>query len=652
MKKPIHARVTNRETLRLFYRALRYVSPFKFRFMVKVLLTIFSLLPLLLLPWPVKILIDHVIEQLPISERVASYPFFIRPLLEQLQDAPPTTILLWTVAVQAFLLVVIGAIGIADGERHQTDAALSGGQDTATNTENAANAGFSPASGLLGLFEFRWTLRLTQALNHHYRSQFFARLQSLPITAFDDERIGDVVYRVMYDTPAITDTCYVLLLTPLVASLGILLTVAVLSLSFGDHPFLLWSALAFLLIGLIGTYPFAVALRRSSERSREAGATTTSSVEESINNILAVQSLGGQPRERRRFEEDSWNAFIRYRRYLLVGIVAILVIAVPGLIIVTRAYFYVMNLVIEQQISLGDVALLFSYFVAVLIYAGHLSTVWMRVQGAAAGLHRVFSFMDLAVEEDPPGAQPLAPIRMGIQVENLHFAYDGKPVLQGISFTMQLGQVTALVGPAGAGKTTLAFLIAGFATPHAGRIFIDGSDTTQVTRQSFRAQIAFLFQEQVLFDGTVEENIRLGNLLASEEDIYQAARLSGADEFIEKLPAGYQTDLGRAGSKLSVGQKQCLALARALVRHAPILILDEPTSAFDPEIERRLLTTLREVGQTRLVLLITHRLSTAAAADQIVFLENGRIIEQGSPQDLLSRLDGAYRRYVELQLQQ
>jgi len=274
------------------------------------------------------------------------------------------------------------------------------------------------------------------------------------------------------------------------------------------------------------------------------------------------------------------------------------------------------------------------------------------VQGTAAGLHRVFSFMDVPVEEDPPGGQPLVPIRMGLQVENLHFAYDGKPVLQGVSFAMRVGQVTALVGPAGAGKSTLAFLLAGLATPHAGRIVIDGSDTAQVTRQSLRAQIAFLFQEHVLFDGTVEENIRLGNLAASKDDLDRAARLSGADEFIHKLPAGYQTHLGRAGGKLSVGQKQRLALARALVRNAPILILDEPTSALDPETERRFLTLLGEVSQTRLVLVITHRLSTAAAADQVIVLESGRIVERGSPHELLSRPDSAYRRYADLQTQQ
>jgi ATP-binding cassette subfamily B protein len=262
----------------------------------------------------------------------------------------------------------------------------------------------------------------------------------------------------------------------------------------------------------------------------------------------------------------------------------------------------------------------------------------------------VFFLMDLAAEEDPPGAQSLAPIRAGIQAEDVHFAYtEGKSVLQGVSFAARVGQVTALVGPAGAGKTTLAYLIPRFLSPQSGRVLIDGADSAGVTRQSLRAQIAFLFQETVLFDGTVEENIRFGRLDASETEVHRAAELSGADEFIQKLPQGYQTPLGRAGSKLSVGQKQRLSLARALVRDTPILILDEPTSALDPETEKRFLAMLREVSRTRLVLVITHRLSTAAAADQILFLENGQILERGSPGELLSHPGGAYRRYFDLQ---
>jgi ABC-type multidrug transport system fused ATPase/permease subunit len=642
--------ITSGETLPLFRRALRYVAPFKFRFVVKVGLTILSLLPLLLLPWPIKILIDHVIGKIPIGEKVASYPFFVRPFLERLQGLSPTEVLLWTIAAQALLLLVIGAFGFRDEERAGTDASLSGGQDTATNSENEANAGFSPASGLLGLFEFHWTLRLTQAFNHYYRSRFFARIQSLPMIAFDDERIGDAVYRLMYDTPSITNVCYRLLLTPVVSPLGILLTVGVLSLSFGDHPFLVWSALAFLPIAFISTYPFAAALRRRGERSREAGAVTTSTVEEGMSNILAVQSLGGQQRERERFAGDSWTSFKRYRLFLLVNIGAFLAAAVPGLVILIRALFYVMNLAIEQQISLGDVALLFSYFVLVLSYAADLGAFWVRMQGSAAGLHRVFFLMDLPAEQDRLGAHALAPIRAGITVEDVCFAYDdGKPVLQGVSFAARVGQVTALVGPAGAGKTTLAYLIPRFLSPQSGRVCIDGTDIAGVTRQSLRAQIAFVFQETVLFDGTIEENIRFGKLDASETEVRRAAEVAGADEFIQKLPQGYQTRLGRAGSKLSVGQKQRLSLARALVRGTPILILDEPTSALDPETEKRFLVMLREVSRTRLVLVVTHRLSTAAAADQILFLENGWIVERGRPEELLSHPSGAYRRYFDLQ---
>ena len=649
MKQRADKIVTNSETLLLFRRALRYVAPFKWRFAVKVGLMILSLTPLLLLPWPIKILIDHVIGQIPIDEKVAASPFFVRPLLEPLQGASPTVILFWVVAAQTFLLIVIGAFGLADSERTGTGAELSSGQDTATTTENAANAGFSPAGGLLGLFEFHWTLRLTQAFNHYYRSRLFARIQSLPMTAFDDERIGDAVYRVMYDTPAITQGCYTLLLAPVLDPLGILLAVGVLWLSFGDHPFLVWSALAFLPIALVSTYPFAAALRYRGERSREAGATTTSTVEEGINNILAVQSLGGQQREHERFAGDSWAAFTRYRRYMLVGIGAFLAATVPGLFILTRAFFYVLNLAIEEKISLGDVMLLFSYFMFVLSYAGDLGGMWVRIQDSAAGLRRVFFLMDLAAEEDPANAGPLAPVREGVRIEDVHFAFDGKPVLQGVNCEARLGQVTALVGPAGAGKTTLASLVPRFLSPQSGRVLIDGVDIARVTHQSLRAQIAFVFQENTLFDGTIEENIRIGKLDASETEVRRAAELSGADEFTEKLPDGYRTRLGRAGTRLSVGQKQRLALARALVRDAPILILDEPTSALDPETERRFLAKLREVSQTHLVLVITHRHSTAAAADQILFLENGQIIEHGSPDNLLSRPDGAYRRYFDLQ---
>jgi len=198
-------------------------------------------------------------------------------------------------------------------------------------------------------------------------------------------------------------------------------------------------------------------------------------------------------------------------------------------------------------------------------------------------------------------------------------------------------------------SSTLASLIPRFLTPRSGRVLLDGHDIAHVTLASLRSQVAFVFQETVLFDATIEENIRLGDPQATEADVRRAARIAGADDFILALPDGYRTGLGRAGGKLSVGQKQRLSIARALVRNAPILILDEPTSALDPDTERRLVAALREASRTRIVIVIAHRLSTIREADQILFIEDGAITERGDHRELMSRRDGHYRRHVEMQ---
>ena len=240
--------------------------------------------------------------------------------------------------------------------------------------------------------------------------------------------------------------------------------------------------------------------------------------------------------------------------------------------------------------------------------------------------------MDWPSEQDAPGARELPPVRHGVRVEDAHFRYaDGTPALRGVSFEARVGAVTALVGPVGSGKTTLVSLLPRFLSPSAGRVEIDGVDVESVTLASLRARTAFVFQETVLFDASIEENLRLGRPDASDEEIRRAARSAGADDFVRALPDGYRTRLGRAGGKLSGGQKQRLAIARALVRDAGILILDEPTSALDPESEARIIAALHEAARTRVVIVIAHRLSSIRAADTILFLEHGRIVERGTP---------------------
>ena len=647
---PSGHRPGERETLRLFARALRFVAPLRWRFAGKLGLTLVSLAPRLLLPWPVKLIIDHVINRNPVADALASYPGFVRPLLAPLVTMDTLEILLWLLGAQALLVLAIGALGSTAAEVDRTEGSLSSGRDTATTTENEANYGHSYAGGLLGLFEFRFTLRLTQALNHLYRSRVFERIQSLPMRAFDDERIGDAVYRLMYDTPSITNVCYRLLITPVAAGLGLLVTVWVVRETVTSSPGVAWAALGFLPLALLTTLVFGARVRARSLASREAGALTTTGIEEGFANILAVQSLGSEAHEHQRFARESWASFGAFRRYVLTIIYAIAFGAVPAVALTTYALLRVTDLVIAGVLSPGDFALVFTYYFQIAGYAIALGSLWIQVQGSAAGLGRVFELMDWPSEQDAPGARELPPVRHAVRVEDAHFRYpDGTPALRGVSFEARVGAVTALVGPVGSGKTTLVSLLPRFLSPSAGRVEIDGVDVESVTIASLRARTAFVFQETVLFDASVEDNLRLGRPDASDEEVCRAARIAGADDFVRALPDGYQTRLGRAGGKLSGGQKQRLAIARALVRDAGILILDEPTSALDPESEERIIAALREAARTRVVIVIAHRLSSIRAADTILFLEHGRIIERGTHAQLMSRPRGAYRRFVELQ---
>jgi ABC-type multidrug transport system fused ATPase/permease subunit len=278
-----------------------------------------------------------------------------------------------------------------------------------------------------------------------------------------------------------------------------------------------------------------------------------------------------------------------------------------------------------------------------------IGALWVRVQTSAAGLDRVFFLMDLPGERDAPDARALLEVRQGVSLDGVGYRFpDGTEAIEEVSFDARVGEVTALVGPAGAGKTTLAYLLCGFLPATRGRVLVDGRDLRQYTHASLREKIAFVFQETALFDDSVETNIRMGNPDASDFEVRQAARAAGAAEFIDALPEGYATRLGRGGGKLSVGQKQRLAIARALVRHAPILVLDEPTSALDPDTEQHLVDSLHAASRERLVLVIAHRLSTVRGADQILFVDAGRIRERGNHESLM-RAGGAYRRFVDLQ---
>ncbi len=636
-----------RHALRVLGLALRYVRPFARRVLLKAGLVLTSIGILLILPIPAKILIDHVVLAQPVA--ADRNPLVREPLL-WLGLTQPEPIFWATAGFLLALLILVGAIGPSGAESEPTQAWLGGGQDTATRTENEVNAGFSLVGGLLGLVDYFVTLRLSQDLNHHYRTRLFGRIQALPYAAFDEARIGDAIYRLLYDTPAITNTAYRVLLTPVGAPVAIVASAVLLRVAFGDHPTIYLSALATLPLSLLVGLALGGVLRRREGRSRRAGAHTTATAEESLSNVIVAQAFGAEATERSRFDAASWRGFTEFRGVVAASMAVVaagVLLAAPLGVLAVR---YILGLLARDAITPGDLSLVFGYFFGIAGPAVDLGALWPRIQGSLVGLHRVFHVLeDLPTELDDAGRPPLPPVRERITFDRVSFAFGGVPVLRDVSFESRPGTVTAVVGPAGAGKTTLVSLIPRFHEPDAGRLLADGTDLAAVRLRSVRAQVAFVFQESALFSGTIRENIRFGHPGASDEEVVRAARGALADDFIRALPGGYDTPLGRAGAKLSVGQKQRLQVARALVRPASILILDEPTAALDPETEAALVRAVRAASRERIVLVVTHRLSTVVEADQILFLDDGRIIERGTHAALLARADGAYRRFWELQ---
>lgn len=641
------------ESLQVVRRTLTYAWEIRYRYLLKLVLVLIAIFPPLILVWPFKIIVDNVILGNPIDQSGAAYPFFIRPFVDLLVGESSLTMMIYIVIFGFITITLLGAFGetgTTSTQRDGVNSNLADGTDVATRTENEANRAQSAIGGIAGYFEFLWTIRMTHLLNYRLRADVFQRLQSLPMTTLEDERIGDAVYRVMYDTPTITDLCEKTIIVPIQGSAQILIILLMLEFSFNDAPELFWIGLSALPLFFVVFLLYTRKLRKQWEISRDQGATTTASMEESLGNILAVQSLGGQKRELSRFARTSQASF---RGYLL-GFGLMMLVSLTGIFIFAGVVMYALiimtDLVIEGILSAGDMVVIYVFYTGIFTAARRLGGLWLDLQFPIAGMRRVFLLLDLPVEEDIEAPTDLPEITQGLRLNNVSFSYpDGTEALKNINLEASLGQMVALVGSTGAGKTSLAYMIPRFHQATAGEVYIDNQNIADVSLQSLRSQIAFVFQETALFDGTVEENIRIANPAATDLEIRTAASVAGADEFIKALPQGYKSHLGTKGGKLSVGQKQRISIARGLVRNAPILILDEPTSALDPETENNLVRTLHKASQSKLVIVAAHRLSTIRAADQILFMDAGEIVERGTHEELMAIDNGAYRQFVQLQ---
>ena len=392
-------------------------------------------------------------------------------------------------------------------------------------------------------------------------------------------------------------------------------------------------------------------LRRASTSSQERMAETASLVAEAVGGAKVVQGFAMERFEIGRFREALERML---RADLKAGRAAALAPAVIEIVggIAGGALFYYAGLAIARgTLDAGNFVVVLTALGVLFISIRKLNQLNVEFQQALAAATRVFDMMDREREIRDAGlATTLPPFRDAIRFEGVDFAYDGEKVLDGIDLTLRKGEVVALVGASGSGKTTLANLLPRFYDPTRGRVAIDGRDLREVTLGSLRAQIGIVTQETVLFDDTVRNNIAYGKGDAPAEGVVAASRAAQAHEFVLGLPQGYDTRLGERGARLSMGQRQRLTIARAILKDPPILILDEATSALDSESEALVQQALDALMEGRTCLVIAHRLATVRRADRIVVLDAGRIVEQGAHRELLVR-GGIYARLHALQFQ-
>ncbi|HNZ65381.1 MAG TPA: lipid A export permease/ATP-binding protein MsbA [Smithella sp.] len=394
---------------------------------------------------------------------------------------------------------------------------------------------------------------------------------------------------------------------------------------------------------------FGRKIRKVTTSTQITMATLSSLLQETISGTRIVKAFGMETYENKRFAGENERFFKLNMKAVSVKALSHPLMEFLGGLGIAAVIFYGGYNVLEGNSTPGT---FFSFLTAVLMLyepVKRLTNVNNTINQGIAGAERVFSIIDLVPDiEDKPDATDLPPIQHGIDIENVTFCYEKTPVLKNIRLSIKAGEVVAFVGMSGGGKTSLVNLIPRFYDVSAGRVLIDGFDIRDVSMQSLRRQIAIVTQQTILFNDTVKNNIAYGSFEKRDEDIISAAKAANAHDFIMRMPNGYDTNIGELGTKISGGEKQRLSIARAILKNAPILILDEATSSLDTEAEIEVQEALDNLMKGKTTLMIAHRLSTIRNADRIIVLVNGEIVEQGDHETLMQK-QGEYFRLYNLQ---
>lgn len=504
-----------------------------------------------------------------------------------------------------------------------------------------------------------------QSVNQSLRLGILERLESLSYRYHNNAQVGDAIFRIYQDSSLITQLIEGVILAigmQLLTMLGMLVY-----LLFFDWQLVLLAVGTLIPIFII-MVKFTPRIRRRAIANRRANSGLTSTMQEVFNAVQIVKSNHAEIKVQADYDIASrraLNAAFKVRQD--IALVRLLIVLIGGLAIIFAEFIMVQWTISKQLTFLGGlVAMILSYKVwnlgafqsasTAFVDTQHsgfgLTQLWYVSQDLFIALERVFWVFELALQiEDTRN-----PVQLPSQVDRIHwsgvsFGYvPEKQIFRDLELSVEKGTITAIVGPTGIGKSTLVGMLLRQNDPDRGEIYINDIDILEYGVDNVRRHVAIALQRNVLFSGTIAENISYAREEVSQEDIEAAARVACADEFIGELPDKFHTDLGKSGQKLSTGQRQRLSIARAIVRDTPVLILDEPSAALDAVTEQRLLRNLAEWGKEKIVLLITHRLSTIQLADRIAFLEDGVVAEIGSHEALMAIQSGRYRRYLRSEL--